>query len=1190
MDDAVRLRIKLLGELSASYEGALLNLGGRRQRAVLAVLLLARGEVVPTERLASAVWGDRTPDDAASALQSYVSHLRRALQPGVPARGRSAVIVREGPGYAVRQPADAVDAWHFERLVAQADAAATPEETAALLEEALALWTGPALAEYADEPWAVAEIARLSELRAVARERLLAARLDLGDPALLVPELEMMVGDEPLREDRWRLLALALYRAHRQADALGALRRARAVLAEELGVDPGPGLRALEAEVLAQSPSLTAPPRPNARRENGTGRGADPSDHAVELVERDLELGVLAGALDDLCAGAHGLVLVEGPPGIGKTQLTVAAKRLAAARSVRVLASRGSQLETDFAFGVVRQLFEPALAGVTGREELLRGPAGRARGVFDLAPGEVADGFDVLHGLYWLTVNLTEAGPLLLVLDDVQWCDLASLRFLGFLVRRLEAVPLLVLATARPSALEPHREALLAELAHDPAARVLRPEGLSPEATARLVEHRLGSSPAPLFTAACHRTTSGNPLLLTQLLRALETDGVHPDAAHADRVVAMGSRALSSTVLMRLRGLSEQDVELARTAAVLGEGAPLPVLAGLAGLTETRTAEGLATLAHAGILRDQQPLVFAHPVVRDAVYSSLPAADRELRHERAATHLRAADASVEQVAAHLLLAPSRSDATVVELLRGAARTAAERGSSESALTYLRRALDEAPQERSRAELVLELGLVEATLDGPAGVAHLTEAYDLHDDPRVRGDIAIATTAAQLFASPPGVATGFARAARDRLPPELTDHAQALAALERFGGYLHGLESGWHAPVPPLTGEGPGARMLAAVLALQTVFTGTDRPSAVELARFALDRDLLLEADGGIFWVTAASVLMVADEDLGDFWSRARAAARARGSLFTTLSTSIWEGYHRWRRGELHAAVACLREGLEQDGIWHGSGVAEPFARAFQIGCHLDRGDLVAARQVAHEASPAGDGEGWRIMQQAVAGLLVAEGRHAEALATLDAAPQGVVVQNPAWHRWRGIRAQALAGLGRVEEALQLAEEEVRLLRSWGAPSALGASLLRLGQLRGTFDDRVGLEELRESVRLLATTSAEVDLARARCALGSRPELADQEAVELLLAASAAAEQRGARAVQEQARQALEHRGHPVPPCSADVRPVTSTEREVLELTAQGLDAVEVAQLLFLSPGTVRKVLDELDATAQVSLK
>ena len=172
------------------------------------------------------------------------------------------MIVSEGSGYAVRLPRDAVDAWRFEALLQQAGGAADPDQAVALLDEALSLWRGPALCDYADEQWAEAEVARLADLRDVAREQRLAARLARGEAALLVPELEALVAESSLREERWRLLALALYRSHRQADALDALRRARTMLADELGVDPGPALRALEAEVLAQSPTLDAPARP----------------------------------------------------------------------------------------------------------------------------------------------------------------------------------------------------------------------------------------------------------------------------------------------------------------------------------------------------------------------------------------------------------------------------------------------------------------------------------------------------------------------------------------------------------------------------------------------------------------------------------------------------------------------------------------------------------------------------------------------------------------------------------------------------------------------------------------------------------------------------------------------------------------------------------------------------------------
>ena len=372
MDGTVQLRISLLGTCTASSGGVPLDLGGPRQRAVLVVLVLARGEVVSFERLAEAVWRDGPPADPAGALQAYVSHLRRRLQPGSAARTRSAVIVSQGRGYAVRLPPDAVDVWRFEGLLAEAAAATDAAAVVTLLTDALGLWRGPALADWADEPWAEAEIARLTGLREVARERLLAARLELGEAAMLVPDLEAMVAEEPLREERWRLLALALYRAHRQADALHALRRARTTLAEELGVDPGPALRELERQVLDQSPALTVP----AQRSRSAGPlvPATVPPLPEDLLDRSREVAAVRLALDDLDAGEPRLLVIEGPAGVGKTRLLTEARRMAAERSVRVLTARGSQLEKAFGFGVVRQLFEPLLTDPGRRDGLLAGP------------------------------------------------------------------------------------------------------------------------------------------------------------------------------------------------------------------------------------------------------------------------------------------------------------------------------------------------------------------------------------------------------------------------------------------------------------------------------------------------------------------------------------------------------------------------------------------------------------------------------------------------------------------------------------------------------------------------------------------------------------------------------------------------------------------------------------------------
>ncbi|WP_448613535.1 BTAD domain-containing putative transcriptional regulator [Modestobacter sp. URMC 112] len=1181
MDGTSRLRVDLLGELTASRDGQALDLGGPRQRAVLALLVLARGEAVPVERLIDSVWGDRPPADAAGALQAYVSHLRRRLQPGSAARTRSQVIVSVGRGYAVRLDADAVDAWCFERLVADAGATPDPARATAVLDRALALWRGPALAQYADEPWAEAETTRLTELRAVARERLLAARLELGEAALLVPDLEAMVAEEPLREERWRLLALALYRAHRQADALGALRRARERLADELGVDPGPALRELERLVLDQSPALAAPRTP-ARAEPAAAPPPETpvppaAPPAEDLWDREREVATVAAALDDLAAGQPRLLIVEGPAGIGKTRLLAEARRMAAQRGLRVLSARGSQLEQAFGFGAVRQLFEPALTSPEQGSELLGGAAASARGVFDLAAGDPPDGsFAALHGLYWLAVNLTATGPVLLAVDDVQWCDSASLRFLAYLVRRLDEVPVLVVATLRTG--EAHEEEqLLAELALEPTAVVVRPQPLSPEATTDLVAGRLGRPVSPLFSLACQRTTAGNPLLLRQLLRALEGDRVRPDAAHADTVVAVGSRAVSSMVLMRLRRLPRDAPAVARAAAVLGDGARLPAVAALAGLPEDATAAALAVLARAEVVKDEQPLAFVHPLVREAVYRDLPAAERALWHEQAARLLRAGGASDEQVAAHLLLAPVRGDGEGTEVLRRAARTAAERGAPDSAVTYLRRALEELPPGAPRCDVLRELGMVESLVDGAASTEHLLQAYEGMADPRERADVAVAIARTQVFASPPGAATAFSRQAAEALPEELADHRQALLAIELVSGYMHALPpERWRRPLPEPDGEGHGAQMLAAALAYDVTIEGADRERAVRLARSALDGDRLWAVDHGLFWVIAAIIRMLADDDLGDFWARARAEAHARGSLFAVLSTNLWQGFWHWRRGELAEADSCLTSALEESRMWGGSGVPPPFAHAFLIGCSLDRGDLAAARATADAAGPGpGLGDGGRLLQHAVARVLTAEGEHERALAVLDAVPTPIPVPNPVWNPWRSTAALALHGLGRTGEAIALVEEEARLLRRWGAPSPLGATVRLLGELRGP----EGLADLREAVALLASTSAAVDLARARCTLGARPEVPDAEAVPLLVSAVEDAHARGALGIRERAREALRARGCPDAVRREDVRSPTVTERRIAELAAGGRSVREIAQQMFLTPGTVQAVLE-----------
>ncbi|MFI6654712.1 BTAD domain-containing putative transcriptional regulator [Streptomyces sp. NPDC050523] len=242
--------------------GDALPLRGPRHRAVLARLITARRRVVPVARLVADLW-DEPGTGSAGAVQTFVADLRRALEPDRPARAPARLLVTEGPGYALRAAPDAVDAWRFEAAVTDA-AKVPPAKALQQLDGAQELWRGPAYAEFAHEDWARGERARLAELRLGAVEQRARARLDLGQEAEAVPDLHAHVSEHPWREEGWRLLALALYRAGRQADALAVLRRARTMLAEELGVDPGPALRRLETDVLTQNPRLTLPAGPSS--------------------------------------------------------------------------------------------------------------------------------------------------------------------------------------------------------------------------------------------------------------------------------------------------------------------------------------------------------------------------------------------------------------------------------------------------------------------------------------------------------------------------------------------------------------------------------------------------------------------------------------------------------------------------------------------------------------------------------------------------------------------------------------------------------------------------------------------------------------------------------------------------------------------------------------------------------------
>ena len=262
------IEFRILGPLEVEDDGRLVPLGGSKQRAVLAILLLHRGEVVSVDRLVDELWGERPPDTATKTVQVYVSRLRKEL-------GQDGVLTRGG-GYLLDIEPDQLDAERFQRLTAEGRAAlerGDARSASELLRQALELWRGPPLADLAYEPFAQSHIARLEELRLVALENRIEADLALGHHAELIPELETLVREHPARERLRAQLILALYRSGRQTDALASYRDARRALVEEFGLEPSRELQELERAILAQDRAIDAPARarplhetPRARR------------------------------------------------------------------------------------------------------------------------------------------------------------------------------------------------------------------------------------------------------------------------------------------------------------------------------------------------------------------------------------------------------------------------------------------------------------------------------------------------------------------------------------------------------------------------------------------------------------------------------------------------------------------------------------------------------------------------------------------------------------------------------------------------------------------------------------------------------------------------------------------------------------------------------------------------------------
>jgi DNA-binding CsgD family transcriptional regulator len=907
---------------------------------------------------------------------------------------------------------------------------------------------------------------------------------------------------------------------------------------------------------------------------------------ANRLLERDAELAAIDALVGEVAGGESRLLLVEGPAGIGKSRLVAETRRRAAAAGIAVRSSRGSELERDFPFGVVRQLFEADVLD-PHREALLGGAAAAARPIFASVPGsqdEVDASFAALHGLYWLTVNLADDRPLMLVVDDLHWCDRPSLRFLAYLVRRLEGLPISVVASLRPA--EPGVDAaLIAELTTDPIAVSLRPMALSADASSELIGARLGTEPARAFADLCHAATGGNPLLLSELLKALQAEGVQPDAAHADVVQEIGPRAASRAVLVRLSRLPDQAVDVARSLAVLGDGADLAAVAALAGVDRASAAEAIGELARVEIVRSDTPLGFVHPLVRAAVYTDLPAARREECHARAARILADAGVSACEVAAQLIPTPGRGDPWVVETLEAAARTALGQGAPDSAAAYLNRALEEPPAPQRRPEFLLRVGATESMIDGPASLEHLRAAYETASDPLQRAQAAATLAPIMFFLGMTAEGAAVAERGMADLGPDHRDLRLQLEATRLIQALWDPDSMVRNDPVftryrTESLGDGPGARLLAGATAYHWAMTGGPAAECVKLARHATGDGVLVRvANGAIPYVGGQLVLLYADADDGlEAVTQAFRAAHESGALFAAIPTRLFRGLGLALRGELAEAEQLERAAMHDNDVW-GFVSVRLFPGSLLAHVLIERGDLAgAAEALAHanpDNAPMPETTNSAFWIGSRLRLLVASGALEEALEVADDCRSrfASTVANPAWLPWRSLAAEALHRLGRRDEALELAHEELALARNWGAPGTVSRALRVLGSVLR----QEGLPNLDEAVAITEGTPARLEHAKALTALGTGLRLARRptDARAPLRRALDLATVFDATVLAERARTELQATGaRPRTEALSGVAALTASERRVAEAAAAGQSNKDIAQALYVTPKTI----------------
>ncbi len=919
-----------------------------------------------------------------------------------------------------------------------------------------------------------------------------------------------------------------------------------------------------------------------------------------DLLDRAADVAAVDAVIAAASNGVGGMLVVDGPAGLGKTALLKVAVDRAATAAARVLSARGSELEQGFPAGVVRQLFGTSLVaprdgGQSGGTDLPAMLAVLHGSVTDREFSAAGVGFAVLQELYWMLVELSDAAPVVVLIDDARWADELSLRFLRFLGARLQDLPVAVIVACRPGWTGSD------SLATDPAVRMIRLSPLGRDSVASWLESELQQVPGAAFVDAVAQVTGGNPLLVREVIRELAAERIGPDDARAARVESLSPRGVATAVLLRLAGASEAAWALVRTAAVL-EVCDVSLAAALADLSDASARAAAAELARRGVLAGEQPLRFAHPLLRTAVYEQLSSEDRAAGHARAAQLLLAGGEAAERIAPHVLLAPPPTH-WAVATLRAAASQAAATGLASVAATYLHRAADdvaadargpdaaEAADTDLFAQILIELGRVSAAFDAAAAIEQLTRAAAAaaHLPTRVRAAIELSRVQRVIGQGSAAVDTllavqplrSSADPGDDRLAEQvnmelLACSAISITARRRLTGWRARVTADRSVPAD----AGGWERMVAATAALDGALDGEPRRVVAAHAAGALaglHSAVARPLEGVVMSLVGLAQLLIDDLDQAEriftaLVEQTRDPGYAdRQAAMLAQRASLW-----LRTGQLSGARAEAERALALGAATGTNRNLLPRAAAVLLSVAAQQGTDPPLALLVDDIEP--DSIAVRLLAYSRAELLLARGEPAAAAQAFDR--YGRLNLELGWRGvaspWRSQLALALRAsdtavpTGRLAE---LVEAELDVARRSQVARAVGIALRAHGLLA---HGASRTELLVEAANVLDAAATRLERAWTLADLG-RAQLADgrgRDARTALATAHEIATACGATRLADRAAADLLAAGARPRRPATGAAALTPAERTVAQHAAAGLSNRKIAQTLFVTEKTV----------------